>query len=473
MNVTDVLFAPAAEIARLVGGGDVSARAVTEAFLARVEAVAPTLNCFITVMAGAVLEQAQRVDAAIRAGMAPGPLAGVPIGIKDIVDVAGVPTTAGAHRRFHSYPHVDAPVVTRLRNAGAVIIGKTSLHEVAYGVTNVNPHFGPTRNPWDLVRIPGGSSGGSAAAVAAGLCAAAIGTDTGGSIRIPAALCGVVGIKPTYDVVPRTGVRPLSWTLDHIGPLTRTVRDAALLLTIMAGEDTTEATKPAPAFDASLDDGISRLRVGVPRRFFWEHLHEGIEGRCEDAVRALGRLGAEICDVEMPHAGDAGSAVAVIIAVEAAAVHEQRLRADADAFGEDVRIRLERGFFVSGTDFVQAQRARTYLTRTFVRVLEDVDILVMPTTSMPAPSIEEEHASAADASLAMSLTLTRFTNPFNLTGLPALSVPCGFTAEGLPVGLQIVGRPFDDATVLRVGHAYEEATEWHTRRPPLTKVTSD
>src|SRR5947208_399968 len=353
-------------------------------------------------MTDQALDAAQRVDDALRAGRPPGPLAGVPVAVKDLIDIAGMPTTAGAHRRFHTMAHEDAPVVTRLRDAGAIIVGKTGLHEFAYGVTNANPHAGSVRNPWDRSRTPGGSSGGSAAAVAAGFCAAALGSDTGGSIRIPASLCGITGLKPTYGTVPTSGVVPLSWALDHLGPLTRTASDARLLFSVLA---------------------------------------------------------------VIPHAQDAGAAATLILSVEAAAYHERRLREHGEAFGEDVRAKLDRGLFVSAVDYILAQRARAFLTREFIQTLRGIDVLVTPTTITPAAPLEGSDQTAS--SLAMSQEYTRFTYPFNLTGLPALSVPCGFTAQGLPIGLQIAGRPRDEATVLRVGHTYQQVTEWHRRRPPL------
>ena len=472
MNPADVCFASIADIVRLVASGEVTAQEMTKAYLDRIAELDGQLNCFIRVLADEAQEAAQRIDAGVKRGEPAGRLVGVPIAIKDLADVAGVPTTAGAHERFHTAPTADAPVVARLRAEGAIVIGKANLHEFAYGVTNINPHFGPTRNPWNPGRIPGGSSGGSAAAVAAGLCAGALGTDTGGSVRIPASLCGIVGIKPTYGRVPRTGIVPLSWTLDHVGPLARTVRDAALLLRVMAGHDsrdpTSDATHPVQPYDELLSGGIEDMRVGVPRGYFWERGDDEVREHCERAVSVLHEHGADVRDVEIPHAAEAGAAVAIIISAEATAYHEARLRTSAGLFGDDVRTRLERGLFVTGVDYVQAQRARAFLTREFLGALADADVLVMPATPTPASEIESE-LRAAELSLSMSLVLTRFTNPFNLTGLPALSVPCGFTSQGLPVGLQIVGGPWDEVTLLRVGQTYEQATEWHRRRPPLTE----
>ncbi len=469
MNAEALCFTPITELVALVHRGEISAREVTRTFLDRIARLDRVLNCFTRVMAEDALAQAAQVDATLGGGGTPGLLTGVPIGIKDIVDVGGVPTTHGAHRMFHSTPTADAPVVRQLRRHGAVIIGKTNLHEFAYGVTNNNPHFGPTRNPWDLSRIPGGSSGGSAAAVAAGLCAAAVGTDTGGSIRIPAALCGIVGIKPTYDRISREGVTPLAWSLDHVGPLTRTVEDAKLLLRVMAGVDFAGDTTRSNGRGGGTggEPTIVGMRVGLPRRFFWEGITEDVRTLVEGAVGKLEGLGAHVLEVDLPHAALAGDAVAVIISVEATAAHETRLRTYPNAYGADVRVRLESGFFVSGTDYVQAQRVRTMLLREFRAALERVDVLALPTTALTAPSIDQVAQPGPSVSVPVRLPLIRLTNPFNLTGLPALSIPCGLTAQGLPVGLQLVGRVADEETVFRVARTYERTAGWMKLHPQV------
>ncbi len=458
MNAADLCYASAEKIASLVGNGTVSAVEVAEAVLARLAVHDRLLNSFIRPMPDQALLAARRVDDAVRAGRSPAPLAGVPVAVKDIIDVAGVPTTSGAHRRFHSTPHEDAPVVARLRAAGAIIVGKTGLHEFAYGVTNINPHMGPVRNPWDRSRIPGGSSGGSAAAVAAGFCAAALGTDTGGSIRIPASLCGVTGLKPTFGLVPVSGVVPLAWSLDHVGPLVRSAADAALLLSVLAG---------TPQSTADLNRGVAGLRVGLPKGFFWDEVDADVGTACAQAIRMLEGLGASVSDVSIPDAANAGAAAAIVLTAEASAYHERRLREDGDAYGEDVRVRLDRGLFLSASDYLLGLRARRFLMREFFQALTGVDVLVTPATVAPAAAIEDDPRYAPTASLAMSVQYTRCTNPFNLTGLPALALPCGFTAGGLPIGLQIVGRLFDDPMVVRVGHAYQRATDWHLRQPLL------
>jgi Asp-tRNA(Asn)/Glu-tRNA(Gln) amidotransferase A subunit family amidase len=466
MNPGDLAFAGASEIARRVSAGEVSAREVAETFIARIVEHDRAINSYITVLADQALEQAARLDAARRNGAPAGPLAGVPIAVKDLIDVAGVPTTAGGHARFSRQARTDAPLVARIRAAGGVIVGKTNLHEFAYGVTNVNRHHGPTRNPWALDRIPGGSSGGSAAAVAAGLCAAAVGTDTGGSVRIPAALCGVVGLKPTRGAVPLAGVFPLAWSFDHAGPITRSVADAALMFRVMAGHPRPGAVGDALGARAAAGGGaLAGIRVGVPRPFFWEELADEVRRPAEQALEVLRSLGASVRDVEIPWAAHAGAASAIILAVEAMAVHAGGLRDHPEAFGDEVRARLDRGFFVPGVALLRAQRAHAFLTRTFEAVWEAVDVVVTPTTLAAAATIADAERAAAGQAASMSLSLTRLTNPFNVSGQPAISVPCGLTAERLPVGLQIVGRRGDEDGVLSVAAAFEAATEWHRLRP--------
>jgi aspartyl-tRNA(Asn)/glutamyl-tRNA(Gln) amidotransferase subunit A len=461
MMGVELAFAGAAEIARRVAAGEVTARAVTETFLARITSFDRRINSFITVLADRALEDAGKLDAARRGGAPAGPLAGVPIAIKDLVDVAGAPTTGGGHPRFTRHPRADAPLVARIRAAGGIVIGKTNLHEFAYGVTNVNRHHGATHNPWDLDRIPGGSSGGSAAAVAAGMCAAAVGTDTGGSVRIPAALCGVVGLKPTFGAVPLEGVFPLGWSLDHAGPIARSVADAALLHRVMA-----DGLRPPPR--AAGAQPLAGTRIGVPRSFFWEDLAGEARGPAEAALEVLRGLGASVREIEIPWAAHCGATSALILAVEAVSVHTQGLRAHPEAFGDEVRSRLDRGFFVPGTALLRAQRARAFLTRTFEAAFGSVDVLVTPTTLAAAATIVDAERAAAGAAPSLSLSLTRLTNPFNLTGQPALSVPCGLAVGRLPVGLQIIGRCGGEARVLEVGAAYEAATEWHRLHPPAT-----
>jgi aspartyl-tRNA(Asn)/glutamyl-tRNA(Gln) amidotransferase subunit A len=439
----------------------VSALELTEASLRRIAAREAELNTFITVTADDARERARTVDARR-------PLAGAPIALKDLFDVAGVPTTAGSRLFATNVPREDGEIARRLFAAGAVDLGKTNLHEWAFGVTTDNPHFGPTRNPWAPDRIPGGSSGGSGAALAAGLCFGSIGSDTGGSIRIPAALCGVVGLKPTYGRVSLRGAVPLAWSLDHPGPMARTVRDAALLLQVIAGYDPVDpvsADVPVGDFLADVESGVRGFRVGVLRGRFFERLNaderpaHDVAAAARAAIEVLSGEGALIDDVELPRADELGQAQRVIIGTEAAAYHADRILKDRAAFGKDVAQRIDNGAANTGAEYARSRRVRDELRRAYADALAGWDAIVLPTTPITAPLRAGQDAVAAAA------TLTAYTSPFNLTGLPAISIPCGFDANGLPIGLQLVAGPWAEARLLRVARAYERATPWHERRP--------
>ena len=462
MNQSDLPFLTIAELAPLIESGDVSHVVVTRAVLERIEALDGRLNAYITVLHDDAMSAAREAENAILAGGYLGPLHGVPISLKDLFWTQGVRTTAGSKILADFVPNEDAHSVARLKAAGAVIVGKTNLHEFAFGVTTINPHYGTTRNPWDAERIAGGSSGGSAAAVAAGLCTAALGTDTGGSIRIPAALCGIVGLKPTYGRVSRHGVVPLAWTMDHVGPMTRSVRDAALMLNVVAGHDPRDPAStdaPAPDFTAGLDAGVKGLRLGVPQHFYFDDLDAEVEGCVRAAIDVLGRLGGKIEEVALPRLEYAPAVYWPISISEAAAYHRDWLINRPQDYGDDVRERMEPGLLAPAVRYLQAQRARRLIADDFRHALREVDVLLVPTTPVPAPRLDEAGTPEVRSSL------LRLTSPANLAGLPALSVPCGFTGAGLPVGLQIIGRAFDEATVLRVGHAYETTAGWEVRIP--------
>jgi aspartyl-tRNA(Asn)/glutamyl-tRNA(Gln) amidotransferase subunit A len=464
MQATQAADLTIAEAAARLRDGEVSSVDLTRAMLERIERLDPRLNSYLTVTADAALAEAARLDAEARAGRLRGPLHGIPLALKDLFDTAGVRTTAGAKLFADRVPERDATVVGRLRQAGMVLLGKLNMHELAFGVTTNNPHFGACRNPWDPDRIPGGSSGGSGAAVAARLCYGSLGSDTGGSIRIPASLCGIAGLKPTYGRVSRAGVIPLSWTLDHVGPITRSVRDAALMLGVIAGHDPADPAsedRPVPDYTAGLEDGVRGMRIGLPRRYFFEGAEPAVLAAVEAAIDVLRREGAEVHEVAIADMELIGSVFQVIILAEAAAYHAGRLRARPRDFGADVRERLEPGLLYPATQYIDAQRARRRIVEGFLAALTDVDVLVTPTlpvTAAPIPGPKVETPNP----------LTRFTFPINVSGLPALSLPCGFDTNGLPIGLQFIGRPFDEATVLRAGRAYERATNWHTRRPPVS-----
>ena len=360
-------------------------------------------------------------------------------------------------------PDFDAAAVERLKRAGAVLLGKTNLHELAYGTTSANAHYGPVHNPWRHGHHPGGSSGGSAAAVAAGMAYAALGSDTGASVRQPAACCGIVGIKPTFGRVSKHGALPLSWSQDHVGPLTRSVRDAALMMQLLAGHDPRDPTTtlhPVPDFAAGLEDGARGRRLGVARRYFFENCDPEVIGAVEAALPVFEEQGALVEDIELPDMSAVFTAGTITVAVEGAAYHAADLRTRPEAFSAELRAAFELGGFYRAVDYVQAQRLRRQLMAETNRALAGFDAVLMPTSPFPATPIvggPPHHA----------LARVQNTMPFNVLGLPALSLPCGFTADGLPIGLQIVGHAFDEAGILRIAHAYEQATDWHRRRPPL------
>jgi len=427
--------------------------------LARIAEVDVRLGAFITVAEAFARAEARERERELDAGRDRGPLHGIPIALKDLYDTAGVRTTAGSAFLRDDVPVSDAEPVHRLRESGIVLLGKTSLHEWAYGVTNDNPHFGPVRNPYDLERIPGGSSGGSAAALATGMCAASLGTDTGGSIRIPASLCGIVGLKPTSGRVSVRGVIPLSWTLDHAGPMTRTVRDAAIVLDAIAGydrDDPSSVDRPVTDSLAHIEDGVRGITLGLPR----EHFFARAEGEVAELVRVASRMlesaGARLVEVSTPWIDDVTETQATILGADAAAYHRERLETRAEDFGSDVRRRLERGRARTGPEVSAARHIRTRLHREMEMLLLDIDALLVPTTPIAAPPRLGQDAVEAAA------RLTSFTAPFNLTGVPAISIPCGFTKQGLPVGLQLASAPWTEAKLLRIARAYERETSWPT-----------
>ena len=446
-----------AGLSRALGAGEVSPVEVTEALLGRIEL--DETNAFITVTAERAMEDARRAEAEISAGRHRGPLHGVPVAIKDLVCTEGVRTTMASAFFEDHVPDRDAAVARKLREAGSVLLGKTNTHEFAYGPTGDRSFFGPTRNPHDLARISGGSSGGSGTAVAAGLCYGAIGSDTGGSIRIPAALCGVVGMKPTFGRVGKSGVFPLAPTLDHVGPLTRTVGDNALFLSALAGhdpEDIHSVDRPPEDFARDLDLGVRGTTVGVPTNFFFEHVDREVEARVREAIEVFRGLGAEVREVDVPNVWETLHAQRLTLAAEAYAVHEERLKSEPERFDDQGLERLLGGEKLRAHRYADAQQRKLMSRREFEEVLGAVDVILVPSVPIPATEIGQRETSIEGHEEAVYSALTRLTGPTNLNGLPSLSVPCGTTASGLPVGLQLIGRPFDEATLYRFAHAYEE-----------------
>jgi aspartyl-tRNA(Asn)/glutamyl-tRNA(Gln) amidotransferase subunit A len=466
MTSDDIARLSIAEAAALIGKRKLSPVELTEACLQRIGSLDARLRAFITVTREDALTAAQQAAGAIARGNYKGPLHGIPFALKDLFDTAGVRTTAGSKIMAERVPAEDADATARLKAAGAVLLGKLNMHEFAFGITGINPHYGGTYNPWDTSRMSGGSSSGAGAALASAMTLGALGTDTGGSIRAPASLCGITGLKPTYGRVSRRGIVPLSWALDHAGPMARSAADAAIILNVIAGhdpQDETSSEEPTPDYPKALkDQRLKRLRIGVPQ----EHFFDNVDAEVLEAVRVAiftlrDDLKAKVSEVSLPHIAEAPAAVSAIILPEALAYHKRWLAERPQDYGEDVRARLETGLLYPAVSYIQAQRFRSLIVEEWRRkVFDRVDLLAVPTTPVPAPSLDEND-------LQTTLTLTRFTGPFNLTGLPAISIPCGFTSAGLPIGLQLVGRWFDEGTLLRVAHAYQQATDWHTRVPPL------
>ena len=467
-RLTDLGIREAGDLFR---SGRLSPVELTAATLDRIAETEPTIHAYVLVAAEEALEQARRAEAELRGGHDRGPLHGIPVAIKDIFDVAGVPTRCGSRSRDDAPDAAeDARSVARLRAAGAILVGKTVTQEFAAGVVSA-----PARNPWDPARVPGGSSGGSAAAVAAGGCVAALGSDTGGSIRIPASVTGVVGLKPTYGLVGTGGVFPLAWSLDTVGPLARTVEDAALVLNALAGADPgAPATVPRPDDDCTsgFGRGLRGLRLGVPRPHFFDRIQPDVRDAVEAALRVFAEQGAAVVDAPWPEAGAARAVAFLINRIERVAVHEAMVREQPERLAllnPELRVGLEAGGLIPAAVYLRALRARQAVRRSIARLFGEhgLDALIVPTLPGTAALAERPAIVHDDGEEPLGSGYTRLTMPFNATGQPALAVPCGFDRAGLPIGLQVVGRPFAEATVCRIGHAYEQASAWHRRRPPL------
>lgn len=464
--MTSVLDLSLTELSGRLRTRAVSPCAVLESCLGRICAVEGQLHAYVRIMDATAREAARRAEAELAAGCWRGPLHGVPVAIKDLYDVAGVPTTASSKVWANHVAHADSAVVARLKAAGAVIVGKTHTHEFAYG--GMTP---TTRNPWDSRRTPGGSSGGSAATVASGGVFMATGTDTAGSIRIPSSLCGTVGLKPTFGRVSRTGVASLSWSLDHAGPITRTVEDAALCLRVMAGHDPADPAsldEPVPGLRGVPDDRLDGVRVGVPRNYFFEHVDPEVDAAVRVACTTLDALGATLVDASIPMPDAIMPALLTILMAEASAYHRRRLRATPDLFTDEVRTLLEAGELIPATAYIQAQRVRRMLQGAMRELYGDLDVLVAPAVPATAAIAGAESITWRDGTIeSLASTYIRLTGLADLAGLPALGVPCGFSRDGLPIGLQVIGRPLEESTVVRVGRAYQRVTGWHRQRPPM------
>ena len=471
MSTTDLALHDLSEIADLIAARKVSSVEATEACLARIEAWQPRTNAFLRIDREGALKQARAMDAELAAGRRRSALHGVPLAHKDLYYRKGEVSTAGGAIRRDWRPSFTATALERLDAAGAVELGFLNMAEFAAGPTGHNVHYGHCRNPWDETRVTGGSSSGSGAAVAARMAYGSLGSDTGGSIRLPAAACGVVGMKATYGRVSRYGAAARSWTLDHVGPLTRSVRDNARMLAAIAGEDENDSTasaRPVPDYEAALGAGLKGLRIGLSLPEGLVPVDPAVGAAVEGAARLLGKLGATIKTATMPDFTALYRAAEVIVKCEAAAMHRPWMEKRPQDYANQVRTRMEAGFFIPATQYIDALRLRSHFVREFLATaMPDVDAVLLPAIPFPLPTIAETDTekSGGPSTLAMVARFTGLTRPFNTLGLPALSMPCGFDGNGLPIAYQLIGRAFDEATLYRIGHAYQGATDFHRRVP--------
>jgi aspartyl-tRNA(Asn)/glutamyl-tRNA(Gln) amidotransferase subunit A len=464
---SELAFLTIEQAARLLRKRDISPSDLVEVALARIERYNPALNVFITIVADRARTEARRAEKQFRERRATSPLCGIPVSIKDNFLTRGVRTTAGSSILSDFVPDEDSDVVQKLKQVGAIVLGKTNMHEFAYGITNENPHYGPARNPWDPDRVTGGSSGGSAAALAMGIGYAATGTDTGGSIRIPSALCGIVGLKPTFELVSVEGVVPLARTLDHAGPMARTVMDVSIILEAIAGDYPRGTIRPD---HRKLQKNRPRkFCLGWPRQYFFERIDREVQNAIESAAKCFKSLGAKIKEFSMPGLARAVEPSTNIALAEATEYHESQgyFPAQAIKYGDEVRHRLELGRKILAVDYLHALDVKREITQEFDAVFEDVDAILAPTLPIAAPRIGEKEVVIGGEKETVRSALVRLNRPANLTGHPAVSIPCGFTRSGLPIGLQLIGPYWSEARLLSIALAYEDQTEWHKRRPQL------
>jgi aspartyl-tRNA(Asn)/glutamyl-tRNA(Gln) amidotransferase subunit A len=470
MDTLEICYMGAGDLSKLVQSKEISPVEIIEAHLTRIDATEPMLNSFITLLADQARKSARQAEKDIQAGRYKGPLHGIPVALKDLYNTGGVRTTSGS-RIFDTFiPTEDCTVAAKFHQAGAILLGKLNMHQFAYGPTGENPDYGHMHNPWNPDMVTGGSSGGSGSAAAAGQCTITTGSDTGGSIRIPAALCGIVGLKPTYGLVSRYGLSSLSWSLDHPGPMTRTVEDTAITMNVIAGhdpKDVASAKVDIPDYTSALTGDVKGLRIGIVKEYFEAPLDPQVRKAVMDAISLLESMGAEIKEVSYPMFNQSQAISSTVLMAEATAYHRDLLEKDGHQLYDPVRQRLEAGLFISAAEYLRAQQARSIFDQQGRRLLDEVDLLAGPTEPVTAPEIMASKVMAGEQEVGVVGALTQYTRPYNINGFPAISVPCGFSDDGMPIGLQLAGRPFDELTVLRAAHAYEQANDWHTRRPPI------
>ena len=454
------------ELAAGIRNGTTTPVEIIRLLLEQIRRTDEKLKAYVTVCEESAVKLAEAAEVQIKCGHDLGVLHGLPMSVKDLYETEGVRTTCGSKLMQDYVPKTDCTVVRRLKSNGAILLGKTNTHEFALG--GITP---PTHNPWNPNHIPGGSSGGSAASIAVCSAIAATGSDTGGSIRIPASFCGVVGLKPTYGRVSRAGIFPESWSLDHAGPIARRVEDAAILLKAMAGHDEfdpTSSDRPVPDYLENLNDQVSGTKVGIPRNYFFERCDREVSAAVCKSIDALEGVGCKTVEFDFPHIQEIMAAYTTLDSCEASAYHERSIADRAGDFQPDVRLLLEQGLFIPATYYIQALRIRAAIFRDIMSLFKKFDVIVTPSEPMVAPEVGQQSIRFDDGEESVDSAIVRYLAPFNLTGLPALSIPCGMSSNGLPIGMQIIGKAFDETTVLRVGHAYEQATSWFKRFPKIT-----
>lgn len=459
-------------LAKVLRKKEISPVEITRAYVERIKAHDSQINSFITLLPHEALRAARQAEKEIAKGKYRGPLHGIPFAAKDLFFTKGIRTTCGSKILKNFVPAYNATVIERLRAAGAILLGKLNMHEFAYGTTSVNPHHGPVRNPWDRERVTGGSSGGSAAALASAFVPLTLGTDTGGSIRIPSALCGTAGLKSTYGRISRHGVYPLCWSLDHPGPMARSVADLAVAMNVLAGPDPLDPSTSlvaVPDYPKGLSNNLKGIRVGIPDTYYFDRRDPEVRAAVRKAIWVCKELGAAVKKISIPHLPEASVAAFIIFLAEGTASLEKWHRTRPMDLGDDVRSRLNLGAAVTAAQYLKAQTIRRLIREIFSRVFQKVDVILTPQLPITAPRLTQGSVSWGKKTEAVPSALTRFTRIYNLVGIPSLSLPCGFSSSGLPIGLQVAGKPFDEATVLKVGHAYESNTPWKDRHPSLDK----
>jgi aspartyl-tRNA(Asn)/glutamyl-tRNA(Gln) amidotransferase subunit A len=456
------------QVSNLIQDGSISSLELTETVLDNIRKLEPKLNAFIKVLNEESIEQAKKADVARAHGTNLGSLHGIPVAVKDLFATKNIPSTAGSKILSNWIPEQDASAVSKLKAAGAIIIGKCNMDEFAFGGTTENDHYGITHNPWDVSRSPGGSSGGSAVAVASRMVFGSLGTDTAASVRNPAHFCGIVGLKPSYGRVSNSGVVPLAWSLDHVGPFTRTVKDSAIMLQAISGydpKDSYSSRNNVDDYTKNIDNPISNIKIGILKDYFWDPIEPSVNDAVEKAVDVLTDLGSKVQNVTFDSAHLFPILMNTVLPAEAAAYHKQWLETKQNDYGQKILDRILPGLTVSGPDYINAQRIRDHLKTGFMQMFEPFDVLICPTVPYTAAKIGQLEVVVGESKMEASVARTKNLFPFNALGLPAISIPCGFDQNNMPIGFQIIGKPFEESKLLQVGNNYQKSTNWHLMSP--------